>query len=172
MLCSRLAPEGAVGEGASEWPRARLARPVAFRELTTTGARVVLDVADGVGHCGGVHVAVGSYCVAVAAFMALWWGVEIRKGALDRPDRSRAEIALHLAAELVTALLLAVGGIVLVRAGTPSLALVGLGMLLYTVVQSPGYFAARREVAPVVMFAVLAGLTIAAISAIVAVAAP
>ena len=38
-------------------------------------------------------------------------------------------------------------------------------MLLYTVIQSPGYFVARHERAPVVMFAVLALLTIAAIVA-------
>ena len=42
-------------------------------------------------------------------------------------------------------------------------ALVALGMLLYTVIQSPGYFLARHELAPVVMFAVLALLTVAAI---------
>lgn len=108
-------------------------------------------------------VAVGSYCIAVAAFMAVWWGLALRNGALSRPDRSRGEIALHLTAELVTALLLAVGGAVLVRGGARSLALVGLGMLLYTVIQSPGYFLARREWPPVVMFAVLAALTTVAI---------
>jgi hypothetical protein len=36
-------------------------------------------------------------------------------------------------------------------------------MLLYTVVVSPGYFAARHEVAPVVMFAVLTVLTLGAV---------
>ena len=112
-----------------------------------------------------MQVAVASYCLAVAALMVLWWGIEVRNGALDRPDRSRAEIALHLAAELVTALLLAIGGIVLARGGARWLALVGLGMLLYTVIQSPGYFVARHERAPLVMFAVLTLLTIAAIVA-------
>lgn len=112
-----------------------------------------------------MHAAVASYCIAVAALMALWWGIEIRNGALNRPDRSRGEIALHLTAECLTALILAIGGIVLAQGGPQSLALVGLGMLLYTVIQSPGYFLARREMAPVVMFAVLAGLTIAAIVA-------
>ena len=97
--------------------------------------------------------------------MAIWWGIEIRNGALNRPDRSRGEIALHLAAEVVTALLLATGGMILARGGPRWLALVGLGMLLYTVIQSPGYFVARQELAPVVMFAVLALLTIAAIVA-------
>lgn len=114
-----------------------------------------------------MQVAVASYCVAVAVLMALWWGWEIRNGALNRPDRSRGEIALHLTAELATALLLAIGGVLLARGGggTRWLALVGLGMLLYTVIQSPGYFLGRHELGPVVMFAVLGGLTIAAIAA-------
>lgn len=97
--------------------------------------------------------------------MGLWWGVEIRHGALSRPDRNRGEIALHLAAESATALFLAVGGIVLGGGGDRWWALVGLGMLLYTVIQSPGYFVARHELAPVVMFAALAVLTIVAIAA-------
>ena len=109
-----------------------------------------------------MQVAVAFYCVAVAVLMALWWGSEIRNGALKRPDRSRGEIALHLTAEMATALLLAIGGVLLARSG---LALVGLGMLLYTVIQSPGYFLARQEPAPVVMFGVLAVLTLAAIVA-------
>jgi hypothetical protein len=37
-------------------------------------------------------------------------------------------------------------------------------MLLYTVVQSPGYFIARREPAPVAMFVVLVALTVAALA--------
>ncbi|GAA4399053.1 hypothetical protein GCM10023168_05800 [Fodinibacter luteus] len=112
-----------------------------------------------------MQVAVASYCLAVAALMGLWWGVEIRNGAVSRPDRSRGEIALHLAAESATVLLLAIGGIVLGGGGSRWVALVGLGMLLYTVIQSPGYFVARHELAPVVMFAVLALLTIGAIVA-------
>ena len=95
--------------------------------------------------------------------MGLWWALDIRNGALRRPDRSSGEIALHLAAEMVTALLLAMGGLVLARSGPRWLALVGLGMLLYTVIQSPGYFLARHERAPVVMFAALAALTVVAI---------
>ena len=110
-------------------------------------------------------VAVATYCVAVAALLGVWWAVELRNGALDRPDRTRGEIALHLVAELSTALVLVSGGIILARGGTSSIALTGLGMLFYTVIQSPGYFVARREWAPVVMFAVLAGLTMAAIVA-------
>ncbi len=110
-----------------------------------------------------MQVAVASYCLAVAGLMGSWWGIEIRNGALRRTDRSRGEIMLHLAAELATALLLVVGGAVLGRGGGRWLALVALGMLLYTVIQSPGYFLTRRELAPVVMFAALGLLTVAAI---------
>ncbi len=71
--------------------------------------------------------------------------------------RFAAYIALHLAAEAATALLLIVAGVGLLRevAWAPSLYLVAGGMLLYTLIVSPGYFAQRGEWAPVAMFAVL-----------------
>ena len=104
------------------------------------------------------------YAIVVGGVMVVWWGLEIRGGALGRGDRTAAEIGLHLAAELLTAAILVIGGIVLLTTGTTGVVSVGLGMLLYTVIQSPGYFAARREYPPVVMFGVLAGLTIAALT--------
>ena len=108
------------------------------------------------------------YCIVVGLLMTAWWAVELRHGALSRPDRRRAEIALHLAAEGVTAALLLVGGILLLADGVTAVALVGLGALLYTVIASPGYFVARREPAPVVMFAALGALTVLAAVALVA----
>ena len=104
--------------------------------------------------------------MAVGALMAAWWVVDIRRGALARPDRSRPEIVLHLAAELVTAGLLVTGGVLLIAGGMTGLALAGLGMLLYTVIASPGYFITRHEWAPAAMFAILAVLTIAALAAV------
>jgi hypothetical protein len=52
---------------------------------------------------------------------------------------------LHLAAELVTAAALAAGGALLIAGGMTGPALAGLGMLLYTVIASPGYFIARHQ---------------------------
>jgi hypothetical protein len=103
------------------------------------------------------------YAIGVGALMVVWWGMEVRAGALRRPDRTPAEIGLYLTAELLTAALLVVGGIVLLVQGSVLVALVALGMLLYTVIQSPGYFLARRELAFVAMFAVLVALTLAAV---------
>jgi len=95
--------------------------------------------------------------------------VDIRRGALARPDRAPPEIILHLVAEMVTAALLAAGGAILIAEGITGLALAGLGMLLYTVIASPGYFIARHEWLSAAVFAVLAVLTIAAITGVLAV---
>jgi hypothetical protein len=67
--------------------------------------------------------------------------------------------------ELLTAnVVLACGALLLAAgAGTASFTAAGLGVLLYTVIQSPGYFIARRELGAVVMFAVLVALTIGAL---------
>jgi len=108
--------------------------------------------------------AVGVYCVATGVVMVAWWIISIRGGALRLPDRSRPEIGLHLAAELVTAALLAGGGGLLLAGGSAGVALAGLGALLYTVIASPGYFLARRERAPAIMFTVLLAATAAAIT--------
>ena len=116
------------------------------------------------GQHGDMRSGVGVYCVITGVFMVVWWTADIRRGVLMRPDRSRPEIMLHLAAELVTAALLVAGGALLSPGGNTGVALVGLGALLYTVINSPGYFLARRERAPVVMFAVLLVLTAVAIS--------
>jgi hypothetical protein len=40
----------------------------------------------------------------------------------------------------------------------------GLGMLLYTVIVSPGYFLARRQLPAAGMFGVLAALTVTALA--------
>ena len=110
-----------------------------------------------------VRAGVAIYCLVVGVLMAAWWAVDIRRGALAR-DRARPEIILHLAAELVTAALLVAGGAVLLAGGITGVALAGLGMLLYTVIASPGYFIARHQWAPAAMFAVLAILSAAAIA--------
>jgi hypothetical protein len=110
-----------------------------------------------------VRAAVGGYALFVGILMAGWWAVELRRGVLERGDRTRAELGLHLAAELLTAAALVVGGALLLGGGSATVALVGLGMLLYTVVQSPGYFLARGEREPVVMFGGLAALTFVAL---------
>jgi hypothetical protein len=112
-------------------------------------------------------MAVAVYAVVVGLFMIAWWGLDLRRGAWHRGDRSHAELGLHLVAEAGTAALLVGSGIALLLGGARAerWALLALGMLLYTVVVSPGYFLARRELPPVWMFAVLAVTTLGAAAA-------
>lgn len=103
------------------------------------------------------------FAIGLGVLMVAWWGIEVRGGALRRPDRQPTEIGLHLAAEVATAVALVTGGLLVLTDRSASLLLVGLGMLLYTSIQSPGYFLARRELPPVVMFGGLAVATVVAI---------
>jgi hypothetical protein len=82
----------------------------------------------------------------------------------------RGELALHLAAEFVTAALLIAAGAAWLAAGPAANAVMaaGLGMLLYTVIASPGYFLARRDLPVVAMFGVLAALTVTALAVVLA----
>jgi ribose/xylose/arabinose/galactoside ABC-type transport system permease subunit len=96
-----------------------------------------------------------AYCIAIGVFMVAWWSLDLRRGALRRGDRTPVEIGLHLGAELATAAMLVVGGVVFLTTDARNVALVALGMLLYTVIQSPGYFVARNEHAQAAMFGVL-----------------
>lgn len=127
--------------------------------------RTLHVAASGV-HGTGVETSLGTYCLVVGALMVVWWCISIRGGALTRSDRSRVEVVLHLTAELLTAALLVVGGLIVLVDGTALVAASGLGMLLYTVIASSGYFLARGERAPVVMFAVLTILTVGALVAV------
>ncbi len=55
-----------------------------------------------------VKTAVSWYCIIAGARMALWWANDLRLGAWNRGDRTHGELALHLAAEFLTAAALAV----------------------------------------------------------------
>lgn len=108
-----------------------------------------------------------SFCVAVGLLMAGQWAFFLASGNVPELRTAPVEIGLHLAAELLTAALLVAGGVGAGKRrswGRP-LATFALGMLAYTVVQSPGYFAARGAWPMVGLFAaLLVGTAAAALS--------
>jgi peptidoglycan/LPS O-acetylase OafA/YrhL len=71
-------------------------------------------------------------------------------------------VAFHLAGEFTTAVLLIVGGfgLLTLRRWGYHVFLLALGMLLYTVIVSPGYFGQLGQWVFVGMFAVLVVLTV------------
>jgi hypothetical protein len=105
----------------------------------------------------------GVFAVVVGTAMIAQWTVTIARKQVPGLDsdsvsgRGLAEMLFHWAAEFGTAAVLLAGGIgLLLDAVWASKAyLVAVGMLLYTVVNSPGYFTQRREWPMVGMFGVI-----------------
>jgi hypothetical protein len=101
--------------------------------------------------------------------MLLLWSMLLVTGQVPEVQEGRTDIWFHLAAEVVAAALLLAGGTALLRGrGAPSpsarlLAAFGSGALLYTAVNSAGYYAESGDWAMVVMFAVVATATVAAV---------
>ncbi len=108
---------------------------------------------------------VAAYSIVIGVMMASMWTVFAVTDQIPELDTSRKEIAFHLAGEFLTAFALLAGGLGLLlrRRWAYNVNLVALGMLAYTVLVSPGYYAQTGDYAFVGMFAVLMVLTLVVI---------
>lgn len=91
-----------------------------------------------------------------------FWTVMVATRRVPEIREGKRAIWFHVGAEVLLAVLLIAGGIaVLVETGPSQLALAGvaLGALLYTAVNSPGYYVDLGQPVIVVMFAGLAALS-------------
>jgi hypothetical protein len=109
---------------------------------------------------------VAYYCIVVGALMAVQWLFFLTTGNVPELETEPLAIGFHLAAELATAIALILAGVGLLRGASRALpaTLLALGMLLYTVINSAGYFAEQGVWAMVAMFGVLLVLTLLATS--------
>lgn len=84
------------------------------------------------------------------------------------PEEKPWAITFHLFAEFSTAILLIVSGAGLWfdSEWARTLSLVALGLLLYAVINSPGYYAQKNNLPMVAMFIVIIILTVVAIAAL------
>lgn len=94
--------------------------------------------------------------------MTAHWTRFLTAGQVPELKTAPFSIALHLIAEFGTALLLLISGISLLanRKCAKRAALVSLGMLLYAVIQAPGYFLDKHQMGLVGMFGVFFVLTV------------
>jgi hypothetical protein len=109
------------------------------------------------------------YAIAVGIGMIGQWSVSLATGRVPELRSEPFRIGFHLAGEFLTAIALIAGGLGLWAGNTwgqPTY-LVAVGMLLYTVVVSPGYFAQRREWSMVGVFAALLVLALIALGRVV-----
>ena len=97
------------------------------------------------------------YGLGVGMLMIAQWAFSIISDGVPEFQTAPWEIAFHLAAELSTALVLIIGGIAALKsvAWSRQFLLLGLGMVIYSEIVSPGYFAQLDQWALVVMFALL-----------------
>lgn len=113
----------------------------------------------------------GVFAVLVGLLMIGQWGFSLYTRQVPELQTEPMRIRFHIGAEFVTAVVLIVGGLGLL----PSMAwsrqfyLVAVGMLIYTLIQSPGYFADQRQWPLVGLFAVLMILALFSLAAVLSV---
>lgn len=97
------------------------------------------------------------YGIVVGFGMIVQWMFFIISGNVPEFQTEPLRIAFHLAAETFTALALIIGGIATLRPTSryKPVLLVGLGMVIYSEIVSPGYFAQQGQWLMVGMFAVI-----------------
>lgn len=101
--------------------------------------------------------------IVVGGGVVIWWIAAAFAG-IPELDEGRIDIWFHIGAELVMAAMLIGAGIArLVDDGSPTAVVLSgaaLGALLYSSINSPGYFAERGEWWPVVMFILIAAASL------------
>ena len=109
------------------------------------------------------------FALVVGAGMIGQWVFFLATGQVPELKTEPLRIRFHLVAEFATAIALLVGGIALLTNQTWGrwFYLLAMGMLLYTVIVSPGYFAEKGQWAFVGMFAVVLILALVSIVLIV-----
>lgn len=107
----------------------------------------------------------GWYGIVVGLSMFGQWGFFLAAGQVPELQTEPIRIYFHLAAEFTTAILLIFSGIALLKRWPWAINVyfVAAGMLLYSIIVSPGYFAQQGQWAFVGMFAILLILTIGSI---------
>lgn len=107
----------------------------------------------------------GWYAISVGIIMIGQWGFFISMGQVPELQSEPLRIAFHLASEGITAILLILSGVGVLQSwkGIRNWYYVACGMLLYSVIVSPGYFAQLGQWSLVVIFAVLGVATVSAI---------
>jgi hypothetical protein len=99
------------------------------------------------------------YGIVVGVLMIAQWIFSILSGGVPEFQTEPWRIGFHLAAEFCTAMVLILGGIAVLRSAAwgKTVLLIGLGMVIYSEIVSPGYFAQLGQWPMVVMFTALLG---------------
>lgn len=105
---------------------------------------------------------VAGYSIFVGLCMIVMWIMFYCTGEIPELSTKPAEIGLHITGEMITAVLLIIGGYAIFTKRSWGLQVysVSMGMLLYTLIVSPGYYVQKGEFLFVIMFSVLLFLSV------------
>jgi hypothetical protein len=99
------------------------------------------------------------YGIVVGVLMIAQWAFSIVSGGVPKFQTEPWRIGFHLVAEFSTAILLILDGIAVLRSAAwgRTVLTIGLGMVIYSEIVSPGYFAQVDQWPMVGMFIILLG---------------
>ncbi len=109
------------------------------------------------------------FAIIVGLGMIGQWAASYRSGQIPELVDEPIRIGFHIVAEMITAVALIIGGVGLLlrQSWANPLYLVAVGMLFYTAVVSPGYFAQKGQWTWLIIFTVLIILGLVSISFII-----
>ena len=109
------------------------------------------------------------FAIIVGVGMIGQWLISYASKKIPELDTEPIRIWFHIAGELATAMMLIVSGIGLFASApwAPMLFLISMGMLFYTAIVSPGYFAQKGQWGWVLIFGVIIILEVISIFAVI-----
>lgn len=102
------------------------------------------------------------FAMIVGVSMLGMWGVFYLTDNIPELETKPIELAFHLIAEFSTAVFLIIAGVGVLKLASwgYNLYLISAGMLLYTMIMSPGYFLQTGDISFLVMFSTLIIITL------------
>ena len=104
-----------------------------------------------------IRMFAGVYSLFVGLSMILMWMALYIGGSISEVGNEPMGIGMHIAAEILTGILLITGayGLLGNKKWAFNVYLISLGMLMYTLIASPGYYADKGDIVFVGMFTIL-----------------
>lgn len=97
------------------------------------------------------------YSFLIGISMIGMWIFFYASGSIPELATEPIRISMHILAEVITAVMLIIGGVGFFfnKKWGKDIYLISMGMLIYTLIQSPGYFMETKDYGMVVMFGIM-----------------
>lgn len=105
------------------------------------------------------------FALVVGIGMLIQWGLSFASKQIPELHSEPIRIVFHLAGEATTAILLIISGMGLLRSAlwAPTIFYIAAGMLMYTAIVSPGYFAQQGNWKWLIFFGAILVLAVVAL---------